>query len=160
MANRVEARTAQVDGLSAAEVQCLELVAEGITASKAIAARTGLSPGTIDTYLSRAARTLGADSRRAAAVLYRELANAPPVEVSQSTSQSRPEPLVGMGGGWLSGVAAGARWLFTVPPISGPEHSFTWIEKTLAILRIAAVSLSAVVILTMVGAGLLWVTGS
>lgn len=142
--------------LSAIQIACLRLVATGTTTSKAIGRELNLSPGTVDTYLSRASRVLGADSRQeAAARLIEEESRTD--ETSQRASQSRSQQL---GAALISGlleVAAGVRWLFSVPPVSGPEHDLNWIEKTLAILRVAIVSLSFAMILVIAGAGLLWV---
>lgn len=142
--------------LTPIQIDCLRLVARGTSASKAIGRELALSPGTVDTYLSRASRLLGAASRQEAAALF-VAAEAEAARSSGLPSQSRPS---GVGTAVLAGLrrpAAGVRWLFSVPPISGPEHDLNWIEKTFAIVRVAAVSLSLVVILAVTGAGLMWV---
>ena len=149
--------TADLPELTPIQIECLRLVARGVSASKAIGRELDLSPGTVDTYLSRASRLLGAGSRHEAAQLFLE-AEARAEESSGSASQSRSPRLgetIRLG---LAQPVAGVRWLFSVPPISGPEHDLNWIEKTLAIVRVAAVSLSFVVALAVTGAGLLWVT--
>ncbi len=146
--------------LSTIQIACLRLVADGVTASKAIGRELDLSPGTVDTYLSRASRLLGASSRQEAARLYLEAeaqALVLGVESSQLPSQSRSQWLGEASASRFQQGAAGIRWLFSVPPVSGPEHDLNWIEKTLAIVRVAAVSFSFVVIMAVTGAGLLWV---
>lgn len=148
--------TADLSELTAIQIECLRLVARGTSASKAIGRELDLSPGTVDTYLSRASRILGAASRQDAAAIFLE-AEAQAARTSGLPSQSRSN---GVGTAVLAGFrqpVAGARWLFSVPPVSGPEHDLNWIEKTLAIVRVAAVSLSFVVALAVTGAGLLWV---
>ncbi|WP_375285675.1 helix-turn-helix transcriptional regulator [Sphingomonas sp.] len=148
---------ADLTELTPIQIECLRLVARGMSASKAIGRELDLSPGTVDTYLSRASRLLGAASRQEAARMFLE-AETRAAECSGSTSQSRSSGVGGIVRTRLARSVAGVRWLFSVPPISGPEHDLNWIEKTLAIVRVAAVSLSFVVALAVTGAGLLWVT--
>ena len=52
--------------ITKSQIVCLRLVAKGMT-SKEIALQTGLSPGTVDQYVNRAASLLGVSSRREAA---------------------------------------------------------------------------------------------
>lgn len=57
------------ESLSSAQRDCLRWVAKGHK-SKGIARITGFAPSTIDTYLSKAASTLGVASRREAAMRF------------------------------------------------------------------------------------------
>lgn len=56
----------RVRSLTDSQIKCLRLVRRGMS-SKEIALETGLSPGTVDQYLNRAASTLGVSGRREAA---------------------------------------------------------------------------------------------
>lgn len=59
----------RMKGPSSAQRDCLRLVVKG-KRSKEIARLTGFAPSTVDTYLSKAASTLGTGSRREAAQLF------------------------------------------------------------------------------------------
>jgi DNA-binding CsgD family transcriptional regulator len=142
-------------GLSDRQIECLQLVAEGIESSKAIAHRVGLSPVSVDNYLSRAAKTLGAANRREAAEKYRQLRACKNNSISRSVS--RFSRLAGSFRISLDWLAAGIRWLFSVPPIGGREHNLNRVEIVILILKIAAVSFSVLLALVLLGAGLLWV---
>lgn len=63
-----------LERLSARQRELLELVSNNVTTSKALAAETGLAPGTIDNLLQNAAQVLQVQGRAAAAQRFRELA--------------------------------------------------------------------------------------
>lgn len=152
---RIEYRIAE---LSPAQIDCLRLVASGVSKSKAIARELNLQPGTVDTYLSRACKLLDADTRQIAAERYLDALNGP-AQNSGSLSRSRSNRLGNPTTAGSFRPTTGVRWLFDVPPIGGIEQDLNWIEKTLAILRIAIVSLCLLAIIIVAGAGLLWLAG-
>ncbi|TPG18621.1 LuxR family transcriptional regulator [Sphingomonas koreensis] len=145
----------QIRDLSSRQVECLRWVADGVTSSKAIAERTGLSPSSIDNYLSRAAVELGVQGREAAAKRLLELqqaADQSSVSVSVSRFSRLARPLdVG-----VHGVVTGLRWLLSVPPIGGRRHDLNRTEIFLSILKVAAVSFTVFIVIVLVGVGLLW----
>src|SRR3546814_9593847 len=98
-----------------------------ITSSKAIAEVTGLSPSSIDNYLSRAAVALGEPDRLSAAKRFVELERlAAQNSVSRSVSRfSRVFRAIFLG---KRSFAAGVRWLLRVPPIGGRQHRLNRIE--------------------------------
>ena len=59
--------------LTARQKELLTLVASGATQSKALAQKTGLAPGSIDVFLTQAARALGVRGRKAASKRFIEL---------------------------------------------------------------------------------------
>src|SRR3546814_10317080 len=142
--------------LSKRQQECLRLVAQGITSSKAIAEVTGLSPSSIDNYLSRAAVALGEPDRLSAAKRFVELERlAAQNSVSRSVSRfSRVFRAIFIG---KRSFAAGVRCLLRVPPLGGRQHRLNRLEITVSILKVAAVSLPTLIVLILAGAGLLWV---
>jgi DNA-binding CsgD family transcriptional regulator len=148
--------------LSERQIECLKLVANGVTSSKVIADRLGLAPSSVDNYLSRAARQLGVRGREEAALAFLafradldEGGRQSSVQASVSRSSglaTRPEMLRL----WL---VAAVRWLLTVPPIGGGRHHLNWIEIIFSILKVAAVSLAIFATLALFGSGLVWLIG-
>ena len=145
----------QIRDLSDRQIECLRFVAEGITSSKAIADRTGLSPSSIDNYLSRAAVVLGVQGREAAAQRLIELQQAQG-ESSVSPSVSRFSRLARAPNRGVHGAATAVRWLLSVPPIGGRRHDLNRIEILFSILKIAVVSFTIFLVIVLIGAGLLW----
>jgi len=144
----------QLPDLNESQIACLELVEAGVTTSKAIAQRTGLSPSSIDNYLQRAAKSLGVSNRLLAAARYRELKALHNASVSRSVSRfSRVVRPIRIG---IHGLAAGVRWLFSVPPIGGRRHQLNRVEIVFSILKVAAVSLAVFASFVLVGAIILW----
>jgi DNA-binding CsgD family transcriptional regulator len=145
---------ARINDLSDRQIECLKLVAEGVTSSKAIAGRTGLSPSSVDNYLSRAAAILRVQGREAAAAAW--IAHRSMHDNSVSQSVSRTRNLASLLKNRLSWVVTGVRWLLTVPPIGGRRHTLNRIEIILSILKVAVVSFTIFIVIVLVGAGLLW----
>lgn len=145
-------------GLSERQIECLRLVAAGVTSSKVIADRLGLAPSSVDNYLSRAAQQLGVRGREEAAAAFMggesgaELISVRP-SVSRFSSLVRPFELL------RDRVVAASRWLLSVPPIGGGEHRFKRIEIVFSILKVAAVSLAVFAALVLLGSGLVWLMG-
>lgn len=129
---------------------CLRLVSRGRT-SKEIALETGLTPQTVDTYLKTAMSKLGAASRREAArclekyELSQELGSQPPGLVTNGfVKQSHNTAEAVVGNLW-----------WRPPPLGGSLNTLSGSQRTFAVLRIAAISLAAVLALTLVIAGVL-----
>ena len=119
--------------LSDTQVTLLRLVNDGISSSKALAARTNLQPQSIDTYLYNASRTLGARNRVAAAQRFRDLEE----ENSQSASQLRAGPVAEPGISRFSDLTGTIRkWLSPVP-LGGQEHDLSKGNIALEIIKVA-----------------------
>ncbi len=144
-----------LDLLSDSQKRCLDLVAQGTRASKVIAQRLNLTAASVDTYLSKAAILLDAPNRQAAADAYIRLqrARAEMEENSELQSGSRFLPIAGRSKMNAIRAVAAVRWLSETPPIGGSRQSLDWVEKTFAIIRVAAVAFSVLAILVMLGAG-------
>lgn len=137
------------------QIECLRLVAEGITTSKAIANRTGLSTSSVDNYLSRAAVLLGAADRREAAARFLAL-EADRTKSSVSPSVSRFSSVFRWF--WLCqlSLAAGVRWLLRPPPVGGEQHDLSKVEITLLTFKVALIGLAALCAIILLMVGLLW----
>ncbi len=144
-----------LDQLSESQKRCLDLVAEGTRASKAIAQRLNLEASSVDTYLSKAAILLDAPNRQAAAEAYVRLQRqrAEMEENSEYPSGSRFLTIAGSSKMNATRAVAAVRWLSATPPVGGSRQSLDWVEKTFAIIRVAAVAFSVLAILVMLGAG-------
>lgn len=147
-------------GLSERQVECLQLVAEGVTSSKVIADRLGLAPSSVDNYLSRAASELGVKGREEAAAAFARNASLDgDASGSVRSSVSRNEHLAHPPVVARSRAVAAFRRLLDLPPIGGGEHRFNRIEILFSILKIAVVSLAALTALVLFGSGLVWLMG-
>ncbi len=125
--------------LSDAQRNCLRLVAMSYS-SKEIALETGLSPQTVDQYLSKAANILEVTNRREAARLYSEFEN------TFNKSEFKPEAVVepkkpgemtvrSENEGSTLGTFLPLKWL---PPIGGERHD---LDATAVVYRMVRVSL-------------------
>ncbi|WP_179042130.1 LuxR C-terminal-related transcriptional regulator [Sphingobium lactosutens] len=135
--------------LSATQRQILQLVADGVTASKDIGRVIDKSPATIDVYLSKAAASLGANGRHEAARKFKEL--------SQLDSKFRMEDIAETEGIGLCEDAGSKpasrssklmKKLF--PPIGGPTDELTPLRTLGLIIQlslITAVSTAVVVVI-------------
>ncbi len=129
--------------LSERQRQLLELVGAEMTTSKALSRETGLTPGSVDALLMRAARVLGVRDRRAAADAYRALR-----EKSEQPSEFRNPDFADRLKSGVSGIA-GVSWkatkagasLFRGPPMGGRKHGLRWSEITIEIFRVALVAM-------------------
>lgn len=132
--------------LSDAQIACLMLVSNGMS-SKEIAKDTGLSPQTVDQYLSRATSILKASNRRDAARRFIELggsefrksefkteAVAYPAKIHSIATASQP-------GGWQPAQKKLAWWL---PPFGGDRHDLGPSETIFSILRVSLITAGAV----------------
>lgn len=138
-----------LDRLSEQQKSCLRLVAEGMS-SKEIAKAIGLSPQTVDSYLTRANAELGTSSRRESARLLKEF------EASRN-SGSQSEPLVidpDLPPPAPTIDAKGWRRGLRLPPVGGSSHDLGWRETTGEILRVAVLSAAAMLGLALTMAGL------
>lgn len=143
--------------LTETQKMCLRLVAIGRT-SKEIAIETGLSPQTIDQYLSRATQTLGAMNRRDAARRLIALENAPFNKSEfKPDAVANPDLLLPQGGAkevqalsaahdamhdltapyWPEKVRRQRRWRSLFPPLGGPRNDLTSILRLKTILYLA-----------------------
>lgn len=145
-------------GLSERQIECLRLVAGGVTSSKVIADRLGLAPSSVDNYLSRAAQQLGARGREEAAAAFL-LAESGAGQTSVSASVSRISRLVRQLELLRDRVVAALRWLLAVPPIGGGQHRFNRVEIAFSIMKVAAVSFAVFAALVLLGSGLVWLMG-
>lgn len=130
--------------LTDSQKTCLRLVSAGMS-SKEIAIQTGLTPLTIDQYLSRAMIALGTSNRREAARVFAEQESGlfrktelkpESVEPEQNSSTERVQmETQGAQRHWLSP----GRWL---PPIGGNRHDLSKTETVYAILRVSVVTVA------------------
>jgi len=138
--------------LSAQQLKLLQLVATGITTSKVLAQHTGLTPGSIDTYLQAAARTLGASGRIDAARQLEKLAE----ESSQSASQLRTKSLLIRIKSILIGAARGVRRFTTGLPIGGKLQALTPLRIAMEVFRVALLGVAGVACLALIVRGAMW----
>lgn len=135
-----------LDRLTERQRQLLDLVNRQISRSKEIAKETGLAPGSIDTLLQNAAKTLGERDRKAAARRYAEL-----TDKSQNSSQLRQEGLETEENQALPDGAAAPQtvlrkilWFFKGPPLGGSSQHLRWDQIALQILRVAAIGMVSI----------------
>lgn len=133
----------RIDSLSEGQKACLRLVAEGVTQSKEIAQKLNLSHLTVDQYLSKAAKSLGATNRVEAAKRFTLME-----KNSEFRPQFRSEALVrtAQPRHYFAQEASDARSngvlasLLKLPPIGGEYADGDWQTKTYAILHIAIIA--------------------
>lgn len=133
--------------LTEVQANCLRLVADGYT-SKQIAKQLGLTPMTVDQYLQRAKTLLGAPDRRTAARWFVEgrenqrfkSFELKPGPVVEPTNDVTP---LAASAAEMSGPDATGQWQTRLgfPPVGGIRTSLDASQKTIAILRIAGLSL-------------------
>ena len=151
--------------LTDVQVRCLHLVARGYT-SKEIAKELGLTPMTVDQYLHRAKKTVGAPDRRSAA---RRVLDPPDAIVfkpfefkTAAVAQPSPDvtPLALPGKGDLENSAA-QQWQVHLgfPLLGGSRSDLDATQKTRVILRIAGLSLIYTIAFALVLGGSLKVFG-
>jgi DNA-binding CsgD family transcriptional regulator len=150
---------AKIEQLSERQKELLTLIISGTSASKALARITGLTPASIDTMLSNAARILGARDRTEAARLFQEA-----VLKSQTRSQLRsgrfPDRVksavyVGVSAVW-SAVRRLARlslMLLTGPPLGGKKHQLRWDQVTWNVFQVALIGITALTALALLVLG-------
>lgn len=151
--------------LTDVQVRCLHLVARGYT-SKEIAKELGLTPMTVDQYLHRAKKTVGAPDRRSAArrVLDPPDANAfKPFEfktpsVAKALPDVTPVALPGKGDTETSDAKQWQVHLW-FPLLGGSRSDLDANQKTKVILRIAGLSLIYTMAFALVLGGSLRVFG-
>ncbi|WP_447726025.1 LuxR C-terminal-related transcriptional regulator [Sphingomonas koreensis] len=137
--------------LTERQKDCLRLVAQGYT-SKEIGRKIGISPATVDNHVRAALDTLQVESRAEAARLLTA------AETDQPLT-SQPQPLAGTLSDAAVDVASGpARrwWQRLVPPMGGSLNNLAAEAKIFAVLRIAVLGFSVLMILTIGIAVLLW----
>lgn len=144
-----------IPSLSDRQIECLRLVAQGVTSSKVIADRLGLAPSSVDNYLSRAAASLGVRGRDEAAAAFLA-AEAAAQQHSVRASVSRTPDLADDTKSGGNGVVTAVRWLLTLPPIGGGRHDLNRVEIVFSILKVAVFSFSVFTALVLLGSGLLW----
>ncbi|APR55009.1 hypothetical protein BRX40_12410 [Sphingomonas koreensis] len=137
--------------LTERQKDCLRLVAQGYT-SKEIGRQIGISPATVDNHVRAALDTLRVESRAGAARL---LAAAEADQPLTSQSQPLAEPPTDAAVDAVSGPAR-RWWQSMVPPLGGSRNSLGAEAKFFAIIRIAVLGLSSLMILTIGIAVLLW----
>lgn len=122
----------QVDAsqLSESQKNCLRLVARGMS-TKEIAAETGLSPQTVDTYVKAAMSRLGATNRRDAA---RALTGWELSQKSGSPSQALAEPSNEAESFMQAGWKGLSDLLFPIPA-GGRLHDLNAVQMTLLAVR-------------------------
>lgn len=137
--------------LTERQKDCLRLVAQGYT-SKEIGRQIGISPATVDNHVRAALDTLRVESRAGAARLLVAAEAGQPL-----TSQS--QPLAGPpADAAVEAVSGPVRrwWQSVIPPLGGSRNSLGAEAKFFAIIRIAVLGLSSLMILTIGIAVLLW----
>lgn len=137
-----------IEALTRQQFECLQQAAKGLT-SKQIARITGYSPGTIDTYLSKAAHTLGVRSRREAVLTFKkwQSQNSGKAEFSQSfidrIIDPRPILLNILPSEAVSGDVGHEERRASIrllPPIGGRENDLTGSQRLIAALEVALFS--------------------
>ena len=110
---------------------CLRMVGRGMS-SKEIAAKTGLSPQTVDTYLKACIKGLGATNRREAARLLQAW------ELSQkSGSPTLPVAEIEAAVPQLKQAGGQGFWQLLIPiPVGGSLNDLNGAQKTLLAMRI------------------------
>lgn len=130
------------ESITESQRACLRLVGEGMS-SKEIAIKTGLSPRTVDEYVNRASKTLGATNRREAAriLAFRESGASKKLQL-QSQAIALPPISDSLGDvGNHDGVhRQGPALLRWIPPIGGGRHDLTIADRLYAILRVSIVT--------------------
>jgi DNA-binding CsgD family transcriptional regulator len=139
-----------VEGLTEQQKACLRLVSGGMS-SKEIAIELGLSPQTVDSYLTRAIAALGASNRRDAA---RMLAQAEGSQKSGSRTEAVAEPIDRPSEAGSVEAKGWRHWL-RLPPIGGVAHDLTARERTIEALRVAVLGAIAMLALALLYAGTL-----
>lgn len=137
--------------LTERQKDCLRLVAHGYT-SKEIGRKIGISPATVDNHVRAALDTLQVESRAEAARILTA------AEADQPLT-SQPQPLAAtLSGAAIDAVSGPARrgWQRMVPPMGGSLNNLAAEAKIFAILRVAVLGLSVLMILTIGIAVLLW----
>lgn len=147
-----------MNSLSQAQKDCLRLAYRG-KSSKEIARLTGFAPSTVDTYLSKAAITLGVGSRREAARNFMEWENGQVGKIGflrfrqgegidkRAPSQNRSGPEAGTAGGSIGRMLSKIVFL---PPIGGRENDLTVSERIQAIMKIGLVSAVTLIAIALV----------
>lgn len=141
-----------VSQLSERQKTCLRLVARGMS-SKEIAKETGLSPRSVDTYITDAIALLGATNRRDAARALLEQ------EASQQL-RSQPEPIVHgatVADERLRAGLGGLRRLLVPIPVGGRLHDLNAAQKLLLALRVGITGVVILLAIITVFIGLLTV---
>lgn len=137
--------------LTERQKDCLRLVAHGYT-SKEIGRKIGISPATVDNHVRAALDTLQVESRaEAARILTAAEADQPLTSQPQPLAEAPPGAAVNA----VSGPASHG-WQRIVPPMGGSLNNLTAEAKIFAILRVAVLGLSVLMILTIGIAVLLW----
>jgi len=137
--------------LSERQKDCLRLVARGYT-SKEIGRQIGISPATVDNHVRAALDNLRVESRAEAARILTA------AEADQPLT-SQPQPLVRLpSDAAVEDVSGLSRrwWQRIVPPLGGSRNSLGAEAKLFAILRVAVLGFSSLMILTIGIAVLLW----
>ena len=114
-----------VSTLSARQLSCLALAAEGLT-SKEIARRINLSPSTVDNHIRTASARLGVRGRREAVRLM--------TDVRSGCTISDAEP---------SNLAADGRMRLSLPPLGGKPNTMSPFEKLVSVLQVALIGTMA-----------------
>ena len=138
-------------GLSPQQVRLLRLVQSGTTSSKALALETALQPGSIDTYLQAAARTLGAKGRIEAAQIFTNCER----QNSQTPSQLRSRRLASRLKLLVVEMTGAVRAFVTGLPVGGRSHAFSWSRTVAEVLRAGLLGIAGIAVLLLVVVGLM-----
>jgi DNA-binding CsgD family transcriptional regulator len=124
LGNTFRMNKAHHDKLSRRQVECLLLVAEGMS-SKEIGKNFGLSPSTVDSHISAAIDRLGASNRNHAARMVQNEQNDSDIKLPVEES----------------GDVVRDRHFLAVPPLGGVENRLSIKERIMAITHIAMVAI-------------------
>lgn len=143
---------AGIDQLSERQKACLTYVGQGMS-SKEIAKETGLSPRSVDTYLTDAMALLGATNRRDAARIF--LSQSPSQEL-RSQSQRLAASAADRPAGWRAGLSLLQTLLLPIP-VGGSVNDLNAAQKSLFALRIGITGVVLLLAIITVFVGLLTV---
>ena len=140
----------RIDRLTERQKDCLRLVGDGFT-SKEIAPKLGISSATVDNHIRAALEILQVASRAEAA---RVLGAASQRLTSQSADLVEPTGDAAID---LSAEGQVQSWIKRfIPPLGGQRNTLGSEHKIFAIVMVAVLSLTSVIILALAVAVLLW----
>lgn len=141
-----------IDRLTERQRDCLRLVGQGYV-SKEIGRKLGISPATVDNHVRAALDTLQVDNRAEAARIFlahetgQPLTSQPPRLAGADLAAAQPHSAE-------SGHPALREGL--IPPMGGSRNELGREARLFAVIRVAVLGLSGLLVLTLGAAAVLW----